>query len=655
MAPPSATAAPTAIARSSVRAKWIDGSRRDLVLYIATPLLLIPLILLRNGRPAVQDLLLYVGGFGALGHHLPGMMRAYGDRALFRRFRVRFLLAPLLLVPVCIFFSVRELSGVLLVTFLWTNWHSLMQIFGFARIYDAKVSSSHTPGTASPWTSRLDHALCVAWIGAPLLLSDSRLGSVLEVWYRGGGPMIPPGWIAAMRSGWWIAMAVITAAWAVHTVVVWRRGQAPNPAKLALFASSFVFWWFCMAMVDNLLIGIALFDIVHDVQYLALVWTFNRSRVASDPKVGGFSRFLFRGRVTLAGVYVGMVVAYGSMSYLSESITEDLIRQSLLGVLAASALLHFYFDGFIWKVREQSTREALSMAGGGEDIRLGGRLPGWAVHGSKWLLFVIPLGAMYWWEVNDTRDEREWREAIVATVPESAEALTSLASSLDPRREPDEILAMHRRAIEMKPTHPVAHNNFGTALFFTGRIDEARSAFLEAVRLYPRYSVAHRHLGTLLVTTGEVELAAEHFRTAIEHDPRDGAAYAGLGALADGRGEAAQAVALYARALSFKPDERTALAGLAWSLATHIDASIRDGERAVEVAEKLVQLSGRADPLVLDIAAAAYAEAGRIDEALSTILEAIARTSEGGRPDAVAALERRLHRYELGEAWRGPR
>jgi len=650
MAPPSATATVTSTpGPAALRRTWIDSPVRDLAFYIATPLLLVPLILLRPGRPAIEELLLYVGGFGALGHHLPGMMRAYGDRALFARFRLRFILAPLLLVPVCIFFSVNDLGGVILITFFWTNWHSLMQIFGFARIYDAKA------GARSRWNSRLDHALCVAWIGAPLLLSDSRLGSLLVLWYGTGGPLLSPGFIGALRTVWLVASIAVSVAWAAHAAFSWSRGRPPSLAKIALFSSSFVFWWFCMAMVDNLLVGIALFDIFHDVQYLALVWTFNKSRVAADPNVGGFSRFLFRGRTTLAGIYVGMVVAYGSLGYFSEDISQDLVRQSLLGVLAASALLHFYFDGFIWKVREQSTRKALKVDGGDKDIRLGGKAPGWSIHGAKWLLFVIPLGALYWWETHDTRSERTWREAIVESVPDSAEALTGLASVMDLREDPDRILAMHRLAIEKKPTLPVSQHNLGLALFKLGKMDEAKKHLLEAIRLLPDYALAHRHLGSLLWTTGEPKLAAQHFRSAIEHDPEDGSAYAGLALIRTRDGATREAVQLYEKALRFKPTERTALIGLAWILATHPEAPLRDGERAVEYAETLRKLTGREDPMVLDTLAAAHAEAGRFPDALATLAQAISLARARGQHQIVPALEGHRNRYQLGQPWRGDR
>ncbi|HED66681.1 MAG TPA: tetratricopeptide repeat protein [Planctomycetes bacterium] len=647
MPPPAATmsAAPSVRQRRNL---WIDGPLRDLAFYIATPLLLLPFVFLRLGRPGIEELLLYAGAFGALGHHLPGMMRAYGDRRLFQRFRVRFLLAPLFLVPICIFFSVRNLEGVLLVTFFWTNWHSMMQVFGFARIYDAKV------GSVGRLTGILDQGLCLAWFAAPLALSDSRFGALLEMWYETGGPLVSHGFVAGLRGTLGALLVVATAAWVLHTLLLLRRGVMPSPAKLALFVTSFGFWWFCMAVVDNLLLGIALFNIFHDVQYLALVWTFNRARVERDPEVGGFSRLLFRNRATLVGVYVGLVVAYGSLGFFGEKISSDFVRQTVLGILAASALLHFYFDGFIWKVREHSIREGLQIEGG-KDIRLGGLLPGWAVHGSKWSMLVVPLGLFYHWEVQDQRPEMLWRQAVVEAVPESAEALTALGASLDVHAEPERVLELHREAIARKPTYPVAHNNYGVAQMLLGDTQGARRSFERALELFPRYSVAHRHLGMLLAALGEGASAEEHLRRAVDLDPRDGRALAALGATVARRGETLAAKDFYERALRFAPEERTALNGLAWILATHPDPSLRDGARAVELAEHLDASTNHSDPIVLDTLAAAYMEAGRGADALDAIQHGLSLAREAPGSGLAPVLERHFHSFASGDPWRGGR
>jgi len=64
---------------------WILDRWRDLLLFVGTPILLIPIFTAAQARWSAQDIFLFVGAFGAMGHHLPGMIRAYGDRALYRR------------------------------------------------------------------------------------------------------------------------------------------------------------------------------------------------------------------------------------------------------------------------------------------------------------------------------------------------------------------------------------------------------------------------------------------------------------------------------------------------------------------------------------------------------------------------------------------
>src|SRR5215211_2701049 len=72
------------------KSPWIRSRGLDLLLFVGTPALLIPIFAAAQARWSAQDIFLFVGAFGAMGHHLPGMIRAYGDKALFHRFKTRF-------------------------------------------------------------------------------------------------------------------------------------------------------------------------------------------------------------------------------------------------------------------------------------------------------------------------------------------------------------------------------------------------------------------------------------------------------------------------------------------------------------------------------------------------------------------------------------
>src|ERR1700692_1221890 len=165
---------------------WILDSWRDLILYVGTPLLIIPLFTLAQARWSTQEIYLFVAAFGAMGHHLPGMIRAYGDRALFERFRWRFIFAPIFLAATCVMFFYWDLKGIILVVFFWGVWHGMMQTYGFCRIYDAKM------GSFAALTRRLDFATCGIWFATAVLLSPQRMADTLEMYYASGGPLIPP-------------------------------------------------------------------------------------------------------------------------------------------------------------------------------------------------------------------------------------------------------------------------------------------------------------------------------------------------------------------------------------------------------------------------------------------------------------------------------
>ena len=86
-------------------------------------------------------------------------------------------------------------------------------------------------------------------------------------------------------------------------------------------------------------------------------------------------------------------------------------------------------------------------------------------------------------------------------------------------------------------------------------------------------------------------------------------------------------------------------------MATCPDARFRDAARAVRAAERSIELDGGEDYLYLDTLAAAFASAGRFDEAKSTLATALAMAPEPKRPPMV----KRLELYQQGNPYRDTR
>jgi tetratricopeptide (TPR) repeat protein len=545
---------------------WILDSWRDLILYVCTPLFLVPIFIAAQGLWSAEDIYLFVAAFGAMGHHLPGMIRAYGDRALFQRFRWRFICAPIFLVVVCAAFSLWDLKGIVLVAFMWGVWHGMMQTYGFCRIYDAKV------GSFAEVTRRLDFALCGIWFATAVLLSPQRMTDTLETYYSAGGPFIPPALLRGGQQGLLALALLVSAVFLANFVWMWSSGKRPSPVKLVLLVTSISFWWYCNNIVASVLVGVALFEVFHDVQYLSLVWIYNRKRVESDRSIGGFMRFVFRRSGALVGLYIGLIFAYGALGYYKSSIGIDVVKRILTGVVTASALLHFYYDGFIWKVREKSTRQSLGIAGGTADVSLGGFLPGWALHGVKWVaVFVIPLGMLWFAEVHSARGKLDRLASIVADVPNSARAHVNYATELQEAGRADEAAKEFSEAIHLNPGSAKAHVNLGSLLMAKGELDDAKSHFEQALRIEPTNAEYHSGYAYLLDQLGRKDEAAAECETAVRLAPKSPQARYGYGAFLEKHGKADEAIAKYRQTLQLDPN--------------HVDAHIDLGNLLFEKGE----------------------------------------------------------------------
>ncbi len=541
---------------SAPRKLWILDSWRDLILYVGTPLLLVPVFALAQTRWRPQDIYLFVAAFGAMGHHLPGMIRAYGDRALFERFKWRFILAPLFLLAVCTAFFWWDLKGILLVVFFWGVWHGLMQTYGFCRIYDAKA------GTFDALTRRLDFAMCVIWFATAVALSRYRLSDTLDTYYMCGGPFIPPSFIQHGQQLILFAAITVSVLFLLHFGRLWIIGKRPNPVKLALLVTSIAFWWYCNNLVANILVGIALFEVFHGVQYLSLVWIYNRNRVEKDTNIGGFMRFIFRRSGSLIGLYVGLVFAYGSVSYFNAHLGMETVKRILTGVVTASTLLHFYYDGFIWKVRERSTRQSLGLAGGTADVSLGGILPSWAWHGFKWVaVFVVPLSALWFWQTHLMVPELQRRAWLVADVPGGAKQHFDYGVALQKEGRWEEAEEQYKSALRFNPADPKSHMDLAVVLTAQAKFDAAAPHMEEALHLQPNNGEFHFNYGSLLQRLGRGDEAGPHYEAAARLLPDSAEAHYNRALFLASGGKGNDAIRELQRAVQLKPD--------------HIDAQLK--------------------------------------------------------------------------------
>jgi protein O-mannosyl-transferase len=207
--------------------------------------------------------------------------------------------------------------------------------------------------------------------------------------------------------------------------------------------------------------------------------------------------------------------------------------------------------------------------------------------------------------------------------------------------------------VDKRPDNPRARLNYGVILAAGRRYPEAETQLREALRLKEPVAKAHLNLGSILCSQQRFEEGVPHLERAVEIDPELSTAQANLGEAYGALGRRAQAARHFALAVEGEPDRVFLLNRLGWLLATSPEDDVRNAAKAVEVGERAVRLTSRQDPVSLDTLAAAYAEAGRFDEAAAAAREALDLEARSGTPDR--ALADRLSLYASGRKFRESR
>ena len=281
--------------------------------------------------------------------------------------------------------------------------------------------------------------------------------------------------------------------------------------------------------------------------------------------------------------------------------------------------------------------------------------------------------------------ERRYRAALEKR-PDLEDVRLDLAELLRAQGRTDEALAEARRTLGHNPGSPRAHRIAGISLVMSGRSAEAAEHFRRVGAINPNDSDAHVNLGNTLAEQGRVEEAAEHFRRAVELKPDSAAAWYNLGQAHLRRGAATEAIEAFRTALRVEPRHvraRSELAivlarrgeyevaaatlraglrdwpadirlanDLAWLLATCPKADVRNGAEALLLARNACQAGGQPNPALLDTLAAALAEAGRFDEAVTTATRAADLAAGAGRTELAAAIRARAQLYAARQPYR---
>ena len=236
--------------------------------------------------------------------------------------------------------------------------------------------------------------------------------------------------------------------------------------------------------------------------------------------------------------------------------------------------------------------------------------------------------------------------------PEDPDTESNIGAASLQQGDADEAISHLRRAVEKWPRHAQAHINLGNALLQNREIDAAIAEYEKTLALPFDHAESHYSIGTALRQKGDVEEAIVHYRKALELRPDYANAHNNLGNALRQQGRTEEAVHEYEAALKSEPDSILAGNNLAWILATSPNASVRDGAKAVQLAQRANRLSGGSDPIILHTLAAAYAENRQFSEAVNAAQRALELADANGVASLAESLRSKLALYQAETPYR---
>jgi tetratricopeptide (TPR) repeat protein len=239
---------------------------------------------------------------------------------------------------------------------------------------------------------------------------------------------------------------------------------------------------------------------------------------------------------------------------------------------------------------------------------------------------------------------QEFRRAL-AVRPESVEARVDLGSVLALAGDRNGATEQLREALRLDPASFTAHFDLGSLLADGGAPEEARAHLEAAVAGRPDDAEARRLLAKVLRDGGQLPAALVQYRRAVELAPGDETARLGEAETLVRLGRYANARLRLDEALGQMPGSGLLAHAQARLLAASPDKSVRDGERALELA--LAVWQARPAAFHAETVALALAELGRCDEA-ATWQRTAAGRARSESPARLAEINGALAMYEKG-------
>jgi tetratricopeptide (TPR) repeat protein len=215
-------------------------------------------------------------------------------------------------------------------------------------------------------------------------------------------------------------------------------------------------------------------------------------------------------------------------------------------------------------------------------------------------------------------------------------------------------ITLFNRTIDVTGENALAELILGDGLDHAGFTNAALVNYRIAATLNPGDKEGFQQIARIMTEKQDWNAAADNFRTVLTLDPNEPTAYAGLAQALIQLDQTAEAFATLKTGIQVAPDSPELLNNFAWLLATSGHPNLRDGPLAVKLAEQACEITHRQQTMMLGTLAAAYAEAGRFDDAIATATEACKLAAEKRDNALLQRNQELLNLYQKQQPFHDP-
>ncbi|MFI5323771.1 MAG: hypothetical protein ACHQ6U_09630 [Thermodesulfobacteriota bacterium] len=321
---------------------WIQNPRFDIT-YFSYGWILVFLAFLAF-KQYTDTLIILVLLFNFVHRHYTFAL-VYGQKEEFEKRKRSYILMPVAFALITLISIVAGVFKLLLViSVVWTIYHTVAQKYGFTRIYSRKADYGKA------W---IDKGIIYSWLIYFFFALGEKNVGILNQYQAGQFLIDSVGKYFHIFTNVSYAALVV----AIFFTVTYVVEEFNNRDKISLPKNLFVFSVLLLYSIFfyDLVIGYVMFGFSHAFEYIAFVNVFVNSKYTRRPEATSLFSRISRKQWIYSGAFS---VALAGICYLGIKYNENALAIYITG----SSFLHFIYDGWIWKVRNPEVAKPLDIS-----------------------------------------------------------------------------------------------------------------------------------------------------------------------------------------------------------------------------------------------------------------------------------------------------